>query len=86
MSTRRTSAGDFTRPVRPSTEMAENAAAATAAKLMVDEGRLSIRMDRAHVRAIHIAALQAGKSVKAFVYDACRAAGAVLPDDVGEGT
>jgi sRNA-binding protein len=69
---------------RPSQEAATRAATAKAkantAKITGDEGRLSIRMSRDHVRAIHIAALKAGQSVKSFVLGACRTAGAELPE------
>jgi len=44
-----------------------------------EDGRLSVRMPKETVRAIHIAALKSGKKVKAFVLDACRAAGAEVP-------
>jgi uncharacterized protein (DUF1778 family) len=49
-----------------------------------EEGRLSIRMDRANVRAIHIAALQSGVTVRDFVLVACTKAGAVIKDEQRE--
>jgi predicted HicB family RNase H-like nuclease len=59
-------------------------ARANAAKLTGDDdGRLSVRMPKEAVRAIHIAALKSGKKIKAFVLDACRAAGAEIPDTDG---
>jgi hypothetical protein len=71
---------------RPSkeAEARQAAARASAAKLTGgDDGRLSVRMPKEVVRAIHIAALKSGKKMKGFLIDACRAAGAEIPDEEG---
>ena len=68
---------------RPSKD-AEARARANAAKLTgADDGRLSVRMPKEAVRAIHIAALRSGRKVREFVLDACRAAGADIPGEDG---
>jgi predicted HicB family RNase H-like nuclease len=69
---------------RPSKEAEQRQAAARASAATVtgeDDGRLSVRMPKEVVRAIHIAALKSGKKMKAFIIDACRAAGAEIPEE-----
>lgn len=67
------------RPVRPS---AVAAAAAEAKKLSApDESRLSIRVTPATRKAIHRAAVNDDKTVKRFVLEALKAAGADIADE-----